>query len=316
MNRICIMGATSPIGLHLLDFLFEKGYALNATYHEERSIPKYRSGNGRLRFCHADLTSRENLLDACKGCDTAIWLLHAWQNRPDHQEDELNISSLRWFCREIGRTGVKKIIFLSSGGSVYGEPVLLPVAEDHPRKPVSSYGKTKAVMEDVLLDYGRRKNIDIAILRPGNVYGTSSLFTKEKGVIAAYFRSVRRGIPFQLIGGGKDVRDYVHVSDVVRAIECALNAEDKEILWNVGTGTGTSVLHILELLRNIMFWKEPEIASQPHRKTDVSINILSSGRIREAAGWEHSIGLKDGLKLAAERLNMPSAPACVSGKKS
>lgn len=301
-KRICILGATCPIGINLTEALCLSGYELNISYKSTKLLPANWSANKRLHPCHAHLRDVASLLAACQGCDTVVWLIHAWQNHPDHGEDSLNTTALHSFCREIGQTDIQQIVFLSSGGSIYGESLFLPVTEEHPLNAVSSYGQTKKRMESILLECSHRTQVRAAILRPSNVYGTSTLLTREHGIIGSYFRSIKEGKPFPLVAQGKQVRDYVHVCDVVKAIEHAIHATEATLVWNVGTNTGKSVLEIVTLIQAIMPGKHPEIVDLPERVGDVSVNILSTEKIRGMTGWEPRVSLNEGLKLAAEML--------------
>lgn len=300
MSRICILGATSPIGIDLTDALCDKGYSLNVSYQSPGLTPSTWAEKSRLHPCWADLRDRESLLQACQGCNTVVWLIHAWQNRPGHCEDEFNAASLEWFCSVIARTNVKKLVFISSGGSVYGAPLFVPLTEDHPRNAVSSYGKTKKVMEDILLKYARQNGLGIAILRPGNVYGTSSLLTREHGIIGAYFRSLKENKPFPLVAQGKDVRDFIHISDMISAIELAILAQDMNMVWNIGTTIGIRIRDIVDKLQEIISAPAPRIVDLPARGSDVSVNILSTERIRQQTGWEAKVGIEEGLQLTKE----------------
>jgi UDP-glucose 4-epimerase len=198
-------------------------------------------------------------------------------------------------CR---RFGVKKLIYASTGGAVYGEPQWLPVSEDHAINPLDPYGASKHHVEHYLYLY--QKNFDIAFtaLRYPNVYGPRQDPHGEAGVIAI-FAGQMLGDGKPLINGtGEQERDFVHVSDVAKASIMALKRGDNEIL-NIGGGFGTSVNTIFTTLVELTDFQERPVHG-PAKKGEVYKIFLNSERARNLLGWRPEVSLREGLALTVE----------------
>jgi len=300
MKTVGIVGATSPLGIYLVDLMSRWNCKVYAGYRRYELVPLFWWKNKSIVCVKADIEERKSLISAFRGCETVVWLAHREQGRLNEREVELNVRPFKWFCDQLSQFGINKLVFISSGGSVYGEPTILPILEDHPRNPLSSYGKAKKHMEDVLHFYGNRMDFDIAILRPGNIYGPELLNGRTKGIISAFFRSLFFGQPFTLIGDGKAIRDFVYVYDVVRAILYAIESKQRKILWNVGTGIGYSVADVIQLISQAMSYRKPHVIYQAAYNTDVTKNILSIKRIRMECGWKPEISIEQGIQELAK----------------
>lgn len=301
---IGIVGATSPLGVHLVDFLVEQGYEVRAGYRLHEHVPMAWWSNSSIICVKADLEDQENMKSAFEVCPVVVWLAHRQQGRNNKREIRLNTIPLDWFCRQIPQLGLQKLVFVSSGGSVYGQPIIVPVPEGHPRNPLSSYGRAKKRMEDILHLHAGQTGVAAAVLRPGNIYGPEYLSQRAKGVIGAFFRSIRNQRPFTLIGGGTVIRDFVHVHDVTRAIVCAIELEQKNIVWNIGWGTGYSVSYILELISTAMVCTKPVVIHRPAFTTDVTTSVLSTHRIIKESGWTPQINIRQGIERLADLSKM------------
>lgn len=300
VTSVGIIGATSPLGICLVDLLSKQRYNVRAGYRLHQHVPASWCERQSIVCVRADLEEPESLKAAFHGCEVIIWLAHLQQNRLDEKEIERNVRPFEWFCGRLSQFGVTKLVFISSGGSIYGEPTVLPIPEDHPRHPLSSYGKAKKHMEDTLRVYGDRTGFATAILRPGNIYGPEWLSERAQGVIGAFFRGLCLRHPLTLIGNGSTVRDFVHGYDVAQAILCAMRSTQRRITWNVGTGIGYSVADILRLICHATGDMEPHVIRQPARSTDIATNILSIKKIKMECGWEPEIGIAQGIEALAK----------------
>ena len=295
MITVGLVGATSPLGIHLVDILVDKGCKVLAGYRSDARIPEQWNKSESVLPVKTELNEYESLKPIIESCEVVVWLAHLQQNRLNPREIPLNIRPLKWFLDELPGKAVGKLVFISSGGSVYGEPGNLPIFEDHPRNPLSSYGKAKKDMEDLLLQFSPQLNISAAIIRPGNLYGPESLQGRSKGIVGACFLSLLNKRPFTLIGDGSTIRDYVYITDVAKAIMCAIESKQERIVWNVGTGIGHNVTQVSEMISRALGEGKPEIIVTPAYSTDVSKNVLSIDTIWREAGWEPEIKLEDGI---------------------
>jgi UDP-glucose 4-epimerase len=198
-------------------------------------------------------------------------------------------------CR---RYGVRKVIYASTGGAVYGEPRQLPVPEDHPIHPLDPYGAGKHHVEHYLELYRTNFGIAFTALRYPNVYGPRQDPNGEAGVVAIFTGQMLTGRQPVINGPGDQERDFVHVSDVARANVLALDRGDGEIL-NIGSGTGTSVNTVFSILADLTSYRG-ETVHGPIKKGEVYKIYLNADRAREILGWTPRIPLREGLASTVE----------------
>ncbi len=245
-----------------------------------------------------DLTAQTDFAEFCR--ETIVWLAHLEQGRFNERELEVNLAPFEKLLAQTNNSQTEKFVFVSSGGSVYGEPQNLPITEQHPRQPLSSYGKAKRAMEDKLLEFGAKTNLKTAIIRPGNIYGFEDPYRASKGIIAAFLNAIQTNTPFTLIHKGQTVRDFVHVADVSRAVLATIESLQKEIVWNVATEKGTTASEVLEIILERSGFEKPEINYIENFSSDVSRNVLSIGRITNESDWTPQITLEEGISRTLE----------------
>ena len=198
-------------------------------------------------------------------------------------------------CR---RFGVRKVIYASTGGAVYGEPRWLPVSEEHPINPLDPYGASKHHVEHYLYLYQKNFNITFTALRYPNVYGPRQDPCGEAGVVAIFTRQMLGDGDPVINGTGDQERDFVHVVDVARANVLALERGDNQIL-NLGSGAGTSVNTVFEILAELTNFEKKPIRN-PAKKGEVYKIFLNSDQARKSLGWQPQIPLKQGLASTVE----------------
>ena len=195
--------------------------------------------------------------------------------------------------------GVAKMVFISSGGALYGEPDIVPCAEDHPVRPLSPYGTSKYCFEQYLGTFQRTYGLDFTVLRYANVYGARQDFKSEEGRVIAIFASrMLEGRPVTIDGDGEQARDMVHVADVVSANVAALDRGSGEA-FHIGTGVAVTVNQVHRMLSAITGFKG-ETKHGPARKGDVYRIALDSSKARELLDWEPKVSLEDGLLLTVD----------------
>lgn len=191
--------------------------------------------------------------------------------------------------------GLKRVVFSSSGGAIYGEQEDLPSSEDTPLRPVSPYGVAKLATEAYLFFYRVQYGIDYLSLRFGNVYGPRQDPHGEAGVVAIFCGRILDGKAATIYGTGEQTRDYVYVGDVVRAIVAALKSKTSGVALNIGTGIETNVNELFSTLAAIAdFPTHPEHG--PARAGEQMRSVISPARAAEVLGWRPETNLKDGLE--------------------
>jgi UDP-glucose 4-epimerase len=188
---------------------------------------------------------------------------------------------------------VKKFIFASSGGVMYGECGSQAPAENVPANPMSPYGVTKRTAEIYLNYYAATYGLKYLVFRYGNVYGPRQDPHGEAGVVAIFIQRMQNGDQLNIFGTGKQLRDYVFVGEVVKANLLGLRSGVNEII-NIGTQKATSVNHLYELLSDITGYRKRP-AYKPARLGELNKNFLNYGKAKRILGWEPKTDFKDGL---------------------
>ncbi len=198
------------------------------------------------------------------------------------------------------KTGVKKVVFSSSGGTVYGDPTYLPCDEKHPIQPLSPYGAAKYAFEMYLHLYAVTYGLEYTTLRYANIYGPRQDPFGEAGVVAIFAQRMLAEKPLTIYGTGDQERDFVFVGDVVRANLMVLdNPASNRRAYNIGTGVGTSINKIYEVLKKVSGYSLPANYG-PGKPGEVFRSILDAGRIGSELGWEPQVSLEDGLAQTLE----------------
>jgi len=303
MKQISVIGATSPLGVHLVSKLVNEGLSVMASFRSLDRVPDKWTDIHLITPINLDLKEPHDSV-AFKS-DVIVWLAHLDAGRDNAFEIDTNLRAFDNCLKNIDRSLTKKIVFVSSGGSVYGPQDSIPIKEDQERRPISSYGKAKLALENRLLEFAGSIEVDVAILRPGNIYGFESPDRFSKGVVGAFLRSLDNGSRFTLIHGGNTVRDFIHVDDVCDAIFSAVNCPRGRIVWNVSTGIGHRISEVLDMIQQITGGRMPELNSIENYASDVLISVLSPELIRSESGWSAKIDL--GTGIAATVKNWQSA---------
>lgn len=298
MKEISVIGATSSLGINLVSLLTENGYRVFASYRDERRVPGAWRENPSVIPQKLDLTEQTDFTDFCRA--TVVWLAHLEQGRFNEREAEVNLAPFENFLAQTRNSPTEKFVFISSGGAVYGEPLRLPITEEHARNPLSSYGKAKRALENAVSEFGKKTNLKTAIIRPGNIYGFEDPRRPSKGIIAAFLNAIQSKTPFTLIHKGQTVRDFVHVRDVSRAIFKAVESPRKAIVWNVATGKGTTAAEVLEMVLEKSGFEKPAINDIENFSSDVGANILSIEKIKSESDWTPQITLEEGISRTIE----------------
>jgi UDP-glucose 4-epimerase len=197
-------------------------------------------------------------------------------------------------CR---RKGVRRFLFASSGGTVYGEQETFPCDEDHPTRPLSPYGCSKLAVEQYLLAYHRLGDLDPIVLRYANVYGARQDPKGEAGIIAIFAEKLLRGEPPRIFGDGLQTRDYVHVSDIV-AISRAALASWVPGVYNVGTGVETTLRLLYSRVQETLGAKPAQKIEPlylPENRGELRRSALSHRRLAECLGVAPTVDLQAGL---------------------
>jgi UDP-glucose 4-epimerase len=206
------------------------------------------------------------------------------------------LPSLRWLegCVEME---VARVIFLSSGGTVYGIPRARPIGEEHPTDPICSYGIGKLAVEKYLALFRRLHDLPYIVLRASNVYGPGKDPFGRQGAINVFLGNIVRGEPIRIWGDGRVVRDYIYIEDLLalflRCIDTRIG--DGTPVFNAGSGEGHSLRDIIDRIQAVT-GTDPKVESTAGRMVDVPANVLDIGKSRERFGWTPVVGLDEGIR--------------------
>ena len=194
---------------------------------------------------------------------------------------------------------VKRFIYISTGGAVFGEPEYLPCDENHPINPICQYGISKHTVEHYLFLYHLNYGLDYVVIRYPNVYGPRQDPCGEAGVVAIFTRAMLRGEQVTINGDGEQARDFVFVKDCARANVLALKTNNINTIYNIGCGQGTTVNEIFTLLKEITGYPRDPIYG-PAKIGETRRIYLSAEKARRELGWIPTINLEEGLKQTVE----------------
>jgi UDP-glucose 4-epimerase len=258
-----------------------------------------------IKFFSGDIQNLSLLRKALKGVNQVIHL--AATTVPQSSEEnrlhdlQSNVGTTLQLLEECTRRKIKRFIFASSGGTIYGVQGKSPIRESSPTCPVSAHGVMKLTIENYLHLFRHAYNLEPLILRISNLYGEGQDPTRPQGIISTLFDRLLRKKSIPIWGDGSIVRDYVHVEDGARACLLALRYRGKENVFNIGTGKGTSINQLLDHAEKISGIK-PRIKWMKRRKLDAPRNVLDNNRARTHLKWEPKINLKTGLQQMFESM--------------
>ena len=190
-----------------------------------------------------------------------------------------------------------KLVLVSSGGTVYGEAIKLPIHEDHPTRPISPYGVTKLTLDNYAHLYAVTQGLKFICVRPSNAFGEGQKPFVGQGFISTAMASAMRGRPIQIFGQTGTVRDYIYVSDLASGIVSALEHGRLSETYNLGSGIGLSNLEVIEVFKPLMqeIGCEVQVENLPERAFDVKANVLDSEKLQTDTGWKAKVMFYEGI---------------------
>jgi UDP-glucose 4-epimerase len=286
------------MGVHLVDRLLESGRSVRIY---DRSPNRFRAvPRGVAEYIEGQLGDYELIREAVEGVEVVYHL--ACTTVPSTSNDDLiydvhsNLIDTIQLLEACVEFGVRKVVFASSV-AVYGLPNALPIAEDHPTNPISSYGVAKLAIEKYLELFRYLYGLDYLALRISNPYGPYQNPMSQQGVVGMFLHRVYNGEPLTVWGDGSALRDYLYISDLVEALERAAEAESQERVLNVGSGRGTSLNELLQLIAGTV-GVQPAVEYLPVRAVDIPASVLNVSRVRAELGWSPKTEVAEGVATA------------------
>jgi UDP-glucose 4-epimerase len=315
---IGIVGGTGFIGLNLASHLqavarpcctFSRhGLLLNEN---DAYFPRL----SRIAHIQGDIRDASAVKEFVRSCRCVVFVVS--HLLPGSSAEEMKTVT-SWFTGAFGvaleacrATNVEHLVFVSSGGTIYGENhECIPVKEDHPLNAQSGYGSFCALLEQIIHTFHHQHGLPFTVLRVANPYGLLKRTDKKQGVIDHFIRSARFGAPFTVFGTGREVRDYVYVDDISEAISRVLASPARNDTFNVGTGQGHATLDVLEMVQRHFNLPQVPIRFEDRRLGDVECSRLDMSKFAQGYGFRCDTSLEQGLSKYAEaesRMHLPGS---------
>jgi UDP-glucose 4-epimerase len=299
--NILVTGGAGFIGSNVADAFISAGHAV--TIVDDFSSGKQENVNPKAKVYRMDIQDpavenifREEKIEVM--CHLAAQMDVRKSVADPKFDASVNVLGFLNLMEQGRKHGLKKVIFSSTGGAIYGEQDYFPADEEHPNRPLSPYGITKLVTEKYLFFYKEIYGIDHVILRYANIYGPRQNPHGDAGVVAIFTMKMLKGEQPVINGDGKQTRDYVFVGDVVRANEQALTYRGSNI-FNIGTGIETDVNQLFHHIKALT-GSNCEEKHIPAKAGEQMRSVISSKKITDTLGWKPTVPLEEGLKRTVE----------------
>lgn len=297
--KCLIFGGGGFLGSHLCDALLAEGHAVRIF--DRPNLKRYRvfSADEDIEWTEGDFANQEDVALAIPGCDIIYHMVSTTLPKSSNDNPvydiETNVVSTLHLLDVARKADVRKIIFISSGGTVYGIPNSIPIKEDHPTNPICSYGISKLTIEKYLNLYYTLYGLDYSILRLANPYGERQRTSIAQGAVAVFLHKALRTETIEIWGDGSVVRDYIFVNDATNAMVKTLAFNGENRLFNIGSGQGLSLNNILEAIEDVL-GKPVSRSYVKGRALDVPASVLDIGLAKEKLMWGPRVDFREGLK--------------------
>lgn len=302
--NILILGASGFIGTNLTIKLTEN-IDNHITLIDKRidyfsDIKKFNFSNVEIKISSLDKDMDFSILE---GQDVVYHLVSTnvptTSNQHISQDIQANVLFSLTLFEACVKYDVKKVVFISSGGTVYGKESSCPLSENTPTNPISSYGVQKITIEKLLYLYSYMYGLDYRIIRLSNPYGPYQRPNGVLGAVTTFTYKALKGEEVQVYGDGSVIRDFIYIDDAVKGILNIVEGENKHHTFNLGCGYGTSIKEVLETIEKALGLKM-NIVYKKGRAVDVPVNYLDIRRYEKYYGKLNPVSLEEGVKKTAE----------------
>lgn len=296
--KIIVFGGAGFIGTNITKFLVEKGFDVTIY---DRNLDKKILPEGKYQKIEGDFFFEQDFSKYLQNQDVVIQLISGVSpvssmiNIYDSYKNDI-IQNLK-LIETCKNNGIKKIVFVSSGGTVYGELEVELITEDLQLFPQNHYGIMKSTIEQFLVLYNEQYGMNNVVLRLANPYGSSQNLEKKIGAVSAFCHNIVHEKEIEIYGDGQIVRDYISIEDVCESIICAVEYQSSQIkpIFNVGTGVGTSLLEIISMVEEESNVRA-KISFKENRNIDVRRNVLSTIKSQKYLKFKAKSTLQEGIK--------------------
>jgi UDP-glucose 4-epimerase len=299
MASCLVLGGAGFIGSHLAEALLQAGHRVRIfdRPHLDR-LPAFLQ-RPEFEVFTGDFLNPRTLSPALEGSEIVFHLISTTLPKNSNDNPMYDVESnvmgtlrLLELCRQ---QGVRKVVFASSGGTVYGVPRSVPIDESHPTDPICSYGIHKLAIEKYLQLNHRIHGLDYCVVRPANLYGPRQRLDIAQGAVAVFLDRALHGKPIQVWGDGSVVRDYLYVADAAEALLKAAAFDGEPRVFNIGSGAGTSLAQLIKEIEALL-GRAVAVEYAAARALDVPANVLDASLARRHLGWAPRTSLAEGLR--------------------
>lgn len=310
MTQTClILGGGGFIGSHLIEELLNYGYKVKIFDVKNFSRHNISEYQGRIEIIEGDFNNNSDLRGAIGGIDFIYHLISTTLPANsilnpiyDIESNVLPSIKLLQLCVEFK---IKKVVFVSSGGTVYGVPLAIPIKENHISNPINSYGITKRTIESYFNLFNKLWGLDVCILRLSNPYGEKQNPYGIQGAIPVFINKAIKNEAIDIWGNGEIIRDYIYIKDVTKVLVHSIRISTPEITYNLGSGVGKSLNHILFLIKATIN-PNLQVNYLEARNFDVLTNILDITLLKERFKIKGFMNLEEGMvKVFTHLKNTP-----------
>ncbi len=301
--RVLIVGGSGFLGSHVVDRFVSEGATVTVF---DRDLERYREGKAGVQFIVGDLGNHGSVEEVVgAGYDAVVHVASTTTPRTSNESPEFDIQTNVIGTVNLLNSCVKhhvgKFVFLSSGGTVYGDiGSAESVDENHPTRPISSYGVSKLSIENYLHMYQRLYKLDYVALRLSNPYGERQDPKNSLGALTIFLSRMLSGQRIEVWGDGSVTRDFIYAGDVADAIYLS-TVNSVSGVFNVGSGVGMSIRSLLEALQETTRIT-PRVSWLTGRPFDVPRIVLDSTKLRSAVGWSPQVTLHEGIEKTSSWL--------------
>jgi UDP-glucose 4-epimerase len=292
------LGGAGFIGSHLAQGLLAEGHQVRIFDRPNLLLPPELRSDPRIEWFEGDFLNQDELALAVVGSEVVFHLVSATLPKSSNDnpvyEVESNINGTLRLLEIARLNGVRRVIFASSGGTVYGLPQSLPIAESHPTQPLVSYGIAKLAIEKYLHMYQALHGLEYCVLRLANPFGERQRVSAAQGAVAVFLHRALHGETIHIWGDGSVTRDYIYIKDAISAFIKAMSWQGSQRVFNIGSGQGLSLNDILAAMEKLL--GRPVTRSyEPARNFDVPVNVLDITCARQHLAWAPEVSFHDAL---------------------
>lgn len=300
--KILVLGGNGFIGSHLIDCLVKHGHRVRVF---DVSHERFRKPNEKIDYRIADLNDNNALYEAMLDIEVVFHLASASVPSSSNIDVKMNITKNVFptisILENMTRIGIKRLVYLSSGGAVYGNKDEAIIKEDEALNPISPYGINKVTIENYINLYSNLHSLDALIIRPSNPYGPRQGHFVAQGVISTFLRKAKLSEPFQIFGNGSNKKDYIFITDLIDCMY-SLFTYSASGIFNIGSQEGTSINEIIDYVNDVTGIINETIYIAV-KEYDVKDFILNTEKLESIIGQLNKKSIKEGISLTWDWIN-------------